>query len=108
MGDRFFDENGRPTKVFVKLLFQDILWDMFFKTKTMINIIVTTLQLIIFAICLILRAFYDLSFLTWIPLGSSFLGLFIVIFNDIVSDKNFNKSKDRLHDVIDNLFHDLK
>ena len=31
MGDGFFDENGRPTKVFVKLLFQDILWDMFFK-----------------------------------------------------------------------------
>ena len=108
MGDRFFDENGRPMKVFVKFLFQDILWDMFFKTKTMINIIVITLQLIIFAICLILRAFFDLDFLTWVPVGSSFLGMFIVILNNIVADKNFNKSRDRLYNVIDNLFHDLK
>ena len=108
MDGGFFDENGKPTKTFVKLLFQDILWGMFFRTKTMINIIVITLQLIIFALCLVLRAFYDLSFLTWIPVGSSFLGMFVVIFNGIVADKNFNKSKDRLHNVIDNLFHDLK
>ena len=108
MGDGFFDESGRPTKVFVKLLFQDILWDMFFKTKTMINFIVITLQLIIFAICLILRAFFDLDFLTWIPVGSSVLGMFIVILNGVVADKNYYKSRDRLYNIVDNLFHDLK
>ena len=108
MENEFFDKDGKPTKTFVKLLFQDILWDMFFKTKTMINFIVITLQLIIFAICLILRAFFDLDFFTWIPVGSSFLGMFVVIINGIIADKNFNKSKDRLHDVIDNLFHNLK
>ena len=108
MGDGFFDESGRPTKVFVKLLFQDILWDMFFKTKTMINFIVITLQLIIFAICLILRAFFDLDFLTWIPVGSSVLCMFIVILNGVVADKNYYKSRDRLYNIVDNLFHDLK
>ena len=108
MENEFFDKDGKPTKVFVKFLFQDVLWDMFFKTKTMINFIVITLQLIIFAICLILRAFFDLDFLTWVPVGSSFLGMFIVILNNIVADKNFNKSKDRLYNIVDNLFHDLK
>lgn len=108
MENEFFDKDGRPTKVFVKLLFQDVLWDMFFKTKTMINFIVITLQLIIFALCLVLRAFYDLDFLTWIPFGSSVLGMLIVIFNGIIADKNYYKSRDGLYDVIDNLFHNLK
>ena len=108
MENEFFDNDGKPTKTFVKFLFQDVLWDMFFRTKTMINFIVITLQLIIFAICLILRAFFDLDFLAWIPVGSSVLGMFIVILNGVVADKNYYKSRDRLYNIVDNLFHDLK